>query len=86
MLFFVYSVLYTEHTHSTSAMTGFKSMLFFSTGYINISNNLLTLEIALTLDLVIGAFFVVYLFPTEEKGTCELRKENQRLTWENDLP
>lgn len=28
----------------------------------------------------------MYLSPTAVKGTCELRKENHRLTWEKDLP
>ncbi len=43
-------------------------------------------EMTLTLDLTIGAFLLAYLLPTAVKGTCELRKENQRLTWEKDLP
>ena len=44
------------------------------------------MKIQLTLDLVVEAFLVVYLLSTAVKGTCELRKENQRLTWEKDLP
>lgn len=43
-------------------------------------------EIALTLDLFIGAFLLAYFLPTAVKGTWELKKENQRLTWEKDFP
>lgn len=39
----------------------------------------------LTLELFPEAFLPAYLLPTDVKATWELRKKNQRLTWEKDL-
>lgn len=76
---------YSEHNYSRLVLLGFNRIHPFCK-YVDSRNHSMMTKITLTLDLLNGAFLLAYLFPTAVKGTCVLRKENQRLTWAKDSP